>query len=137
MLPLHILSFGFVLGVTAIADKDALGWVRGKHLVLDEKRLRQYHRMVWLGLIAVVITGGLLLYPSRLYLLSDLLFDIKLLFVAILFINAILIGKLADRASRVPFRHISTREKRALFLSGAVSAFSWISAAFIAFYMFG
>jgi hypothetical protein len=137
MLPLHILSFGCVIGVSAIADKDALGWMRGTQPVLEAKRLRQYHLLIWIGLASVVVSGILLLYPARLYLLGDILFDIKLLFVAILFVNAVLIGRLVEYATTIPFREVSLRDKRALFMSGAISLMSWAAAAAIAFAMFG
>lgn len=137
MLPLHILSFGFVIGVSAIADKDALSWMLGSRETLEEGRLRQYHRMIWVGLGALLITGALLLFPARLYLLGDILFDIKLLFVVILMVNALLIGRLAEHAVTVPFREVSARDKRALFASGAISLLSWGAAAGIAFLMFG
>lgn len=137
MLPLHILSFGFVIGVSAIADKDALAWIRGTQRVLEAKRLRQYHLMIWIGLASVVVSGVLLLYPARLYLLGDILFDIKLLFVAILFVNAFLIGRLVEYATTIPFRDVALRDKRALFMSGAISLMSWAAAAAIAFVMFG
>ncbi|TSC85622.1 MAG: hypothetical protein G01um10148_1008 [Parcubacteria group bacterium Gr01-1014_8] len=136
MLVLHILSFGFVLGITAIADKDAFLWLRGKKRVLERKTLRNYHLMIWLGLISLTISGFYLFYPMRLFLLSNLLFDVKLLFVAILFANAILIGRLMNLALTRPFAALTRNEKLSLVLSGAISAFSWFCASAIALWIF-
>ncbi len=136
MLVLHILSFGFVLGVTAIADKEAILWLRGKKYVLERKTLWTYHALIWLGLIVLIASGLYLFWPMRLFLLADFLFDIKLLFVGILVVNAILIGRLMNLALTKPFAALAGHEKRALFLSGAISVFSWFAAAAIAITIF-
>ena len=136
MTPLHIISFGFVLGVTVIADKEAFAWMRGIRATLDSKQLAFYHRLVWVGLASLIVTGTLLVYPSRLYVLSDVLFLIKLLFVGVLIVNAVLIGRLQDHAVTMPNKDVPASEKRALFLSGAISVISWLSAAGIALLLF-
>ena len=136
MLVLHILSFGFVLGVTAIADKEALMWLRGKKYTLEKKSLTTYHVLIWLGLITLIASGFYLFYPMRLFLLADLLFDVKLLFVGILVVNAIIIGRLMNLALTKPFQALTGSEKRALFLSGTISVFSWLAAAAIAILIF-
>ncbi len=136
MLVLHILSFGFVLGVTAIADKDAFAWIRGKKQTLDAALMHQYHVMIWAGLIALIVSGTILFYPMRVFLLQDLLFDVKLLFVGILLVNGVLIGRLLHVALEKPFAELTGYEKRALFASGAISALSWVCAAGIALLIF-
>lgn len=136
MLVLHILSFGFVLGVTVIADKDAFAWILGKKQILDRKTVQNYHILIWLGLISLTASGFYLFYPMRTFLLRDLLFDVKLLFVAILFVNAILIGRLTDSALVKPFSALTHHEKMSLFASGAISMFSWFCAAGIAMMIF-
>jgi hypothetical protein len=136
MLVLHILSLGFVLGITAVADKDAFAWLLGKKLVLERKRLYTYHTLIWFGLIALIASGTYLFWPMRNFLLSDLLFDIKLLFVGILVINALLIGRLMNLALTKPFATVSRSDRRALLLSGAISTFSWLCAAAVAMWIF-
>ncbi len=136
MLVLHILSFGFVLGVTAIADKEAIQWLRGKKSILDRKTLTTYHILIWLGLITLIASGFYLFYPMRLFLLANLLFDIKILFVGILVVNAILIGRLMNLALTKPFAALKSHEKISLILSGAISTFSWFCAAAIALWIF-
>ncbi len=136
MLVLHILSFGFVLGVTAIADKDAFQWIRGKVETLEATRMHQYHMLIWIGLITLIVSGIVLFYPMRLFLLQDLLFDVKLLFVGILVVNGILIGRLMHVALIKSFAELTGDESRALFVSGAISVMSWMCAAGIALLIF-
>lgn len=136
MLVLHILSFGFVLGVTAIADKDAFAWLRGTKETLEKKTLLLYHTLIWIGLVSLIASGTYLFWPMRLFLLADLLFDIKMLFVGILVVNAILIGRLMNLALTKPFKALTAHEKMSLLTSGAISAFSWFCAAGIALLIF-
>ena len=136
MLTFHILSFGFVLGVTAIVDKEALLWVRGKKETLDSAKLYTYHTLIWSGLGALIVSGLYLFWPMRLFLLADFLFDIKLLFVGVLITNGILIGRLMKSAHQKPFRMLAREEKMALLMSGAISAFSWFAAGAIAIAIF-
>ncbi len=136
MVVLHILSFGFVLGVTAIADKEAFAWVRGLKSHLDQKTMRGYHALIWIGLISLIVTGIFLVYPYKVYLLSDLLFDIKLFFVLILVINALLIGRLMDVSFQLPFRALSSHDKTSLVVSGAISVFCWAGALASALWLF-
>ncbi len=136
MLVLHILSFGFVLGVTAIADKEAFAWFRGVKRTIDSAVLRSYHVMIWIGFMSLVASGFYLFYPMRFYLLRNLPFDAKLLFVVILFVNAILIGRLMHVAIVKPYAELSLSEKMALMTSGAISVFSWFCAGAIAIYLF-
>lgn len=136
MLTLHILSLGFVLGVSALADKEALAWLRGEKYTLDRKMFRRYHAFIWTGLLFLTASGLYLFYPMRVFLLRDLLFDTKLLFVGILFVNAFLIGRLMDLALYKPFKALALNEKMSLLLSGVISVFSWFCAAGIALLIF-
>ncbi len=136
MLTFHILSFGFVLGVTALADKDALQWFRGKKQTLDRTTLHQYHVLIWIGLLSLAVSGLYLFYPMRVFLLGSMLFDVKLLFVVILFVNAVLVGRLMNLALTKPYAELTVHEKTSLIVSGAVSAFSWFFAGSIAIWMF-
>lgn len=133
---LHIAAFGFVLGVTVVADKEAVAWIRGKKEVLDTERVHLYHSLVWVGLLILIVTGVILFYPMRVYLLSQLLFVMKLLFVGILTVNGILIGKLAHIATVKPFSSLTSREKMSLMVSGAISSLSWICALGLAILVF-
>ncbi|MFZ2719729.1 MAG: hypothetical protein WAZ27_02545, partial [Minisyncoccia bacterium] len=94
------------------------------------------HRLIWLGLFSLIGSGLYLFWPMRLYLLANLLFDIKLLFVAILIVNAILIGRLMSIALTKSFEELTTHEKASLITSGTVSTFSWFCVAAIALWIF-
>lgn len=133
---LHIAAFGFVLGVSAISDKDAFAWMRGKKETLDAEKVRLYHRLVWLGLSILIVTGVILMYPMRVYLLSQLFFVMKLLFVGILIVNGILIGRLSHLATEKSFAALTSHEKMTLLTSGALSFLSWMCAAGLAILVF-
>jgi hypothetical protein len=132
----HILAIGFVLGVITLADKDALDWVRGKTPLMDRKRLHQYHNMIWSGLVALTLTGIFLLLPNWEYLLSEPLFLMKMLFVVILIVNGVLIGRLQVISSQRMFASLSWAETIPLMLSGAISFGSWAAAFALAIIIF-
>ena len=136
MLVAHLLSFGFVIGVTALADKEALAWMRGQRQTLEPSALQNYHRFVWAGLAALIATGLYLLYPMWQYLLSQPLFIIKMLFVGVLIVNGLLIGRLQNIAANRSYASLRRGEKIQLLASGAISFVSWIAAAAIALYLF-
>ena len=136
LLNLHLAVMFFSLGVIFFADKEAFAWISGRKEVLERKRMRLLHLLMWAGLTALIATGLLLFLPMAIYLLSEPLFVIKLLFVAILVINAILVGRLMHVALTRPYSSLAWQEKLPLLTSGAISTFSWACAILIAFYLF-
>ncbi|MEK7134772.1 MAG: hypothetical protein AAB805_00615 [Patescibacteria group bacterium] len=137
MLTLHIFSVIFSFCVIFLADKQGLAWIRGKKETLDPKWTRTLHQLAWAGLLALLATGAFLFWPRREYLLGQPLFAIKMLFVLALLINAILIGRLMHVATERPFRTLSFNERVPLFVSGAISLFSWLGALIAALVLFG
>jgi hypothetical protein len=137
MLTLHILAVLFVLVVAFIADIEAMSWMRGKTPLLDHGRMRLYHGLTWWGYGVLVVTGIFLLLPMMSYALSQPLFVMKLLFVAVLFFNGLLIGKLSYIACERRFEELTTDEKWKLLTSGALSTFSWLAAIVLALVVFG
>jgi hypothetical protein len=133
---LHIFAALFSFSVVFAADKEALSWMRGKKQTLQVKRLRTFHILTWCGLLALAFTGAILSYPMLSFLLSQPLFIMKLLFVATLFVNAVLIGKLSSVATERPFSNLSVHDRMRLMTSGAVSSFSWIAALILALLVF-
>ncbi len=125
---LHVFAVGFAAALILLADKEAVAWFRGKKEVLDKDHVRQYHVFTWIALGALAATGTLLLYPTRLFLFSEPLFIAKLCFIAVLFVNAILIGRIQYVALTRPFASLSSKEKLPLFLSGIASTYCWIMA---------
>jgi hypothetical protein len=133
---LHITAFGFVLGVSAISDKEAFAWMRGKKEILDAEKIHLYHRLVWLGLSVLIVSGVILMYPMRVYLLSQLFFVMKLLFVGVLIVNGVLIGRMSSLATEKPFASLTSHEKMALLASGVISSLSWMCVAGLAILVF-
>lgn len=136
MLPFHILSFGFVIGVTALADKEAFDWVLGKKRTLDAALIRRYHFFVWLGLLFLSVTGVALFFPLKDELLTNSVFLLKMLLVGVLVVNGILIGRLQHAASVQSFSELHLRQKIELFASGVISTASWLGAGVLAFFLF-
>jgi hypothetical protein len=136
LLTLHLLSMLFSVGVIFVADKEALAWFSGKRATLSHARVRALHALMWAGLLSLIGSGFLMFLPMAPYLLSQPLFIIKMLFVAILVVNAVLIGHLMDTALTRPRREVSVPELLPLMTSGAVSLLSWAAAILIAFYLF-
>jgi uncharacterized membrane protein len=136
LLSIHIGATIFSLGMIALADKEAFAWMRGTKPMLGRRRMRLYHALMWAGLVALITSGILLFLPMGTYLLSQSLFIIKLFFVAILVVNAILIGRLMHIALTRSYASLTWQEKAPLFTSGAVSVFSWTGALAIALYLF-
>jgi len=136
MLTLHILSLIFSVCVVGFADKYALSWVTGKRPLLRERTLVTYHVLTWLGLLSLIVTGIFLALPMLGYLLSQPLFIMKVLFVGVLLVNAILIGRLSEIARTRTYASLSWGERMPLFTSGAVSVVSWSGALILALIVF-
>ncbi len=134
--PFHITALVFVAIVLFLADGEAFAWFRGKKPVLDGKKLRLYHRLMWTGLILMMVTGFGLFWPARGFLLGSTVFLIKMFFVGLLAINSFFIGNLMDVALLRSYASLTTREKMPLFISGAVSGISWLGAFTAAFFLF-
>ncbi|MCF7843375.1 hypothetical protein K9M47_00575 [Candidatus Gracilibacteria bacterium] len=128
-LPLHLISLVYVAWNVVRADHMGFNWIRGKIGILDENIVNKYHRGSWLGLGMMIVTGSLLFWPMREFLLSRPQFYVKMGFVTALLINGLVIGHLSKLSTTKTFSSLSLREKIPLFISGAVSTVSWIGAA--------
>lgn len=125
----------WILIVTAVAilisDYHGHAYVRGTMLLLPKRRMQWLHRIVWIGLLGMIGTGLYMAYPALSYYLAKPAFIVKMGFVAVLVINATLIGKLLSVASERPFAVLTADEKKKLFISGALSSICWVGAATI------
>jgi hypothetical protein len=137
MFALHVFAMLFSLTVVSLADKEALAWVRGKKTVLSPRRVAIFHWLTWAGLATLLISGIWLALPQLGYLLSQPLFVMKMLFVAVLLVNAVLIGRFSHTATARTFSTLTWDEALPLFTSGAVSFFAWIGAVVLALIIFG
>jgi len=136
MLTAHISAVALTLFLVLIADKQAIAWMRGKKEFLAPQTLKRMHIFVWLGLAVVISTGAYMAYPLREYLFHHPPFIGKMTFVGLLLVNGVVIGKLMRIATKKRFAELTNGERTALFMSGAVSAISWLGALTLAFFLF-
>jgi hypothetical protein len=136
MLALHVLTVVFSLCVVFLADKEALFWILGRKTVLSVKTVAVYHWLTWAGLATLVLSGAYLALPQLSYLLSQPLFIMKLLFVAVLLLNAVLIGRFSHIATERAFSALTWHEMMPLLTSGAISFFGWTGAVILALALF-
>jgi hypothetical protein len=136
MVTLHLIFLAFSALIVIIADEQAVSWVFGRAAVLPRRRLVLLHHLTWVGLGGLIVSGVILLLPMLSYALSLPLFQIKLLLVAALVLNAVLIGRLMPIATELPFAQVSTQQRIQLFVSGVISSASWITIASIGFWLF-
>lgn len=132
---IHLAILALTALVIAWADHDALAYVRGKKVVLDKRRVRLAHRLVWAGLIGMIVTGAIMAAPALSYWVSEPAFIAKMLFVLALVGNAFLIGALSHTATERAFTALSPAEKTRMCVSGAVSFIGWAGAAAIGFFV--
>jgi hypothetical protein len=133
---IHIASLCLAgLGVL-FADHAAFDWMRGKRRTLSGPGIAAAHWIVTIGLSCLIISGLVLFWPLREYLVGETLFWVKLGFVFALLVNSFFIEHLMHTAERRPFASLSMRERAPLFISGAVSTISWLGAAGVAIILF-
>lgn len=133
ILPLHIGIL--IFSVWNILKADHLGylWMSGKKDILNEATIVRYHRNVWIGLAGMIVTGILMFWPMREYLLSRYQFFAKMAWVLVLVINGIAVGRLHKIATRSKFSDLSVRDRLPLLISGGISTVAWLSAIILAF----
>ncbi len=127
----------FFLGLTALviiySDHQGFLYFLGKKETLSYTFLLWSHRLVWIGLIAMIATGVFLTLPAWTYRLQDPAFYVKMGFVLVLVVNAFAIGKLSEVAAERSFSSLQASQKRTLLLSGVLSATSWVGATLVGF----
>ncbi len=134
-LPLHLLSLSYVLITAYKADHIGFLWLRGKIDKVNGPTVQRYHRHMWIGLCLMLVTGFVLFYPLRNYLLARPQFYIKMSFVAILILNGFAIGKLEHIAVNHPFKELSKEERTPIYISAALSTIGWLGAITMAFFL--
>lgn len=128
LLQIHITAVFATLAIVVVADTHGLLWIFGKLKTLSLQKMQLLHRATWIGLITIMLAGGSMFLGYSEYLLSLPAFRFKLFFIAALLVNAFFIGKHLTVATTATFASLPLKEKRALLISGAVSASSWIGA---------
>ena len=136
VLPLHLLILAATAVAVLIADHDAYLWIKGRKQTLDATRVVRLHWIVAAGLSGMVLTGIFLFLPKQTYLLgADYAFYIKMFFVFALFVNSFFIYRLLEISTTRQYSSLSSKERRPLFISGAISTISWVGAAAAALFI--
>jgi hypothetical protein len=132
---LHFAALAFAAWNVFNADHMGFNWIRGKTPMLDEKVVRKYHIGTYIALLLVLVTGTLLFWPIKEYLLTRPPFIIKMTFVLVLIINSFAIGKFSKVATSKTYASLSSREKLPLLITGGLSTIGWLGAATAAFFL--
>jgi len=133
LLSVHIAAFAWsVVGIIA-ADTQGVRWLLGWVPMLRVSYVRFWHRWVWCGLLVSIVSGFLMFWPVREYLLTQPTFLLKITLVLVLCLNALFIGTHMVVATQQPFSSLSSSQRRALLVSGVVSLLGWISVAALGF----
>lgn len=128
MVLIHVAALLVTLYFIFHADKMAFSWMRGERQTLDMKEVRKHHWIISIGLAVLIITGGLMFLGHTNRLLSNPAFIAKMVFVAFLVINSVVIHFLMDIAETRTYKSLSNKEKFPLLISGAVSTIGWLGA---------
>ena len=128
ILTIHIITALCLLATVLFSDFKALLWMRGKVETLPHKLLVRLHHVVYGGLVVMLATGLYMFWPVQSYLLTQPAFQLKMLFVFLLLINSIFIGKHLRLASTNSFTDLTSKQQFTLFFSGAVSFTAWVGA---------
>jgi hypothetical protein len=135
ILPVHLLILAFIAWTVVHADHMGFNWIRGKTKVLDGNKVGKLHRNTWIGLAGMILTGFIMFWPLREYLLTRPQFYVKMAFVLALIINGFVIGRLQKVALTKAFKDLTVYEKLPLIISGAVSTLCWLGAAAGGYYL--
>ncbi len=130
-----------ILILTAIAilwaDIYGSSWLKGRRTTLNPIIVARLHTAVTIGLTGMITTGIILFWPLREYLTNaNGPFIAKMIFVFALVINSLVIESHMKIATTIAFKDTSFKQKSILFVSGVVSALSWVGAVIAAFQLF-
>lgn len=128
---IHLFALAVVAGVIIYSDIYAIRYITGNVPLLARKRLEQEHRVVWAGLLVMIITGAILLVDEGLFLLADPFFMVKMLCVVALVVNALHIGTLIPWATEKMFTELPFTVQVRMLASGGISTVAWAGAAII------
>lgn len=135
VLPLHLLVLLYSAWNIFHADHLGFKWITGNVNVLEEKDIRKYHIRVWIGLVGMIVTGFILFWPMREFLLGRWQFLLKMSFVLALVANGVAIGFIQNVATKRWYKELTWRERMPLLISGAVSTAGWVGAAIMGFFI--
>lgn len=128
---LHLLALLITVPVISHADFMGLQYFRGTVQVLPAITVKWTHRLVFIGLFLLIVTGIVVTVPSWEVWFTKPMFYIKLAFVATLFLNGLFIDKLMLTATQQPYALLSKSEQNTLKTSGALSGMGWVATVLI------
>lgn len=134
LIAIHLATLSLTAIAILYADHMGYQYFTGKRLHLNHERTVILHRIVWVGLIGMIVSGYLIAAPQWDYLRSEPVFFVKLGLVLVLVMNALVIGKMAHLTSDRAFAELPADVRRAFMISGALSAIGWIGAAVIGYF---
>lgn len=129
--PLVKIHIGILIAVVLViiyADHEGFMWMRGKKELLSEKSLKITHKLMWTGVVLMLLTGFFLFLPLKDYLFTNPAFIAKMVFVLALFVNGFFVGKFMHVATYKRFAELTPEEKKPLFIVGGISGTSWAGA---------
>ena len=128
MTEIHLTIVVITALVVLYADHEGLDWIRGKKQMLSKDRVEVLHVLVSFGISALLLTGGLMFINRAEYLLQELVFIAKMVFVGALVVNGFFIGEVSRLATERTFASLSAKERLPLYISGGVSFVGWVGA---------
>jgi hypothetical protein len=131
---IHLTTLAFTALVILYSDHKGFQYFWGSVQTLPRSFVTWSHRLVWTGLILMILSGFFLMLPAWEYYIADPVFFVKMGFVLTLVVNAFFIGKLSPLTTERAFHELPPDLRRTLLVSGALSAIGWIGAAIIGFF---
>lgn len=131
---IHLTTLAFTAIVILYSDHKGFQYFRGTSPTLSLSFVRWSHRLVWTGLILMILSGFFLVLPVWEYYRSDPVFYVKMGMVLTLCVNAFFIGKLSPLTTEYTFEALPADLKKTLFVSGALSGVGWVGAAVIGYF---
>lgn len=131
---IHLAILAVTVVAILIADHEGWSYMRGRKIIVDARRVHWLHMIVGVGLLGMIISGGLMVWPYKDFYFTDFVFVSKMFFVGALVINALFIGRVMQYAVEKPYAALSSRERTMLVFSGGVSVVGWVAATIIGFF---
>jgi hypothetical protein len=131
---IHLTTLALTALVILYSDHKGFQYFRGTTPTLSLSFVTWSHRLVWTGLILMILSGFFLMLPAWKFYLSEPTFFVKMGFVLTLCVNAFFIGKLSPLTIERTFEELPTDLKKTLLVSGALSGVGWVGAAVIGYF---
>lgn len=130
----HLAILAVTVVAILIADHEGWLYMRGRKVIVDARRVHWLHMIVGFGLLGMIVSGVLMMWPYKDFYVTDFAFMSKMFFVGALVINALFIGRVMRYAIEKPYAALTSRERTMLVISGGVSVVGWGAAAIIGFF---